>query len=494
MNKFFRLVLLFALLLTTAVLTATEPVLRSETIAAVHIDAAKIFNFYAAQAKEMVKPENADKLAELEKQFKGFARLDTNISDFFKKIDDFAGKELFLPDGQLSFSIDSSLRPNLSFKAKVKPLAFLEFVESFTGRITPHPTKREQNLVEFVLPTPGHQILLSIRPEGLFMQTENAPAESDPQSSGKWADFLSRIADKNTLIAAEIDLNGIKHMVAGKTANTQHGVCFTNLRMLTAAIEMHSMDKEATIKTLDQKQLIGEHYLNSELICPNQGNYSLLPDGEVSCSSHGTIKQPATLNSDKVSEAEVPAPYRPFENFRLLIKNDQAAAELALNDKNLAEQWSAIGKQQLLAIKNMAQNQMGQLPESERQKGMKMLDAIKISHEENKLRVAVEGLDEKTMLSGMTGIVGAAAAIALPGIEKARNLAQQNACRANCRLLMTAIEMYELDTSKAMQTLDSKALEDGKYIKKQPVCPEDGTYRLERDSSGISVKCSVHGF
>ncbi len=494
MNKFSRLVLLFALLLTTAVLTATEPVLRSETIAAVHIDAARIFNFYASQAKEMVKPENADKLAELEKQFKGFARIDTKLSDFFKKIDDFAGKELFLPDGQLSFSIDGSLRPNLAFKAKVKPLAFLEFVESFTGKITPHPTKREQNLVEFVLPTPDFQILLSIRPEGLFMQTENAPAESDQQGREKWADFLSRIADQKTLVAAEIDLNGIKRIAAGKTANTQHGVCFTNLRMLTAAIEMHSMDKETPIKTLDQKQLISEHYLNSELVCPNQGVYSLLPDGEVSCAFHGTIKQPAHTSSDKVSEAEVPAPYKPFENFRLLIKNDQATAELALNDKNLAEQWSAIGKQQLLAIKNMAQNQMGQLPEAERQKGMRMLDAIKISHEENKLRVAVEGLDEKTMLSGMTGIVGAAAAIALPGIEKTRNLHRKNACHSNCRVLMGAIEMYELDTSKTMQTLDSKALEDGKYIKKQPICPEGGTYRLERDGSSISVKCSVHGF
>lgn len=494
MKKFARLVLLFALLLSTAVLTATEPVLRTETIAAVHIDAAKIFNFYALQAKEMVKPENADKLAELEEQFKGFARIDTKLSDFFKKIDDFAGKELFLPDGQLSFSIDSSLRPNLSFKAKIKPLAFLEFVESFTGTITPHPTKRGQELVEFTLPAPGQQILLSIRPEGLFMQTENAPAESDAPGRDKWADFLSKITDQNTLIAAEVDMNGIKRMVAGKTANTQHGVCFTNLRMLTAAIEMYTMDKETPVKNLDQKQLIADHYLNAELACPNQGGYSLLPDGEVSCAVHGTIRQPSHTGSDKVSEAEIPAPYKPFENLRLLIKNDQATAELALNDKNLAEQWSAIGKQQLLSIKTMAQNQMGQLPESERQKGMKMLDAIKISHDENKLRVAVEGLDEKTMLSGMTGIVGAAAAIALPGIENARKLSQKNACRANCRVMMGAIEMYELDTSKTMQTLDGKALEDGKYIKKQPVCPEGGVYSLERDSGSISVKCSVHGF
>ncbi len=493
MKIFVRLVLILAMLLPTAILTATEPVFSPETIAAVHIDAARIFNFYASQAKEMVKPENAGKLAELEKQFKGFARIDTKLSDFFKKIDDFAGRELFLPDGRLSFSLDSSLRPVMSFKARVKPLAFLEFVESFTGKITPHPTKREPELVEFVLPTPGHQIFLSIRPEGLNMSTGNTPAGSDPQSDLKWADFCSRIEDKNTLVAAEIDLNGIKRMVAGKTANTRHSVCFTNLRMLTAAIEMYTMDKETPVKSLDQKLLIADHYLNGELTCPNQGSYSLMPDGEVNCSFHGTIRQPSNTSADKVSEAEVPAPYRPFENFRLLIKNDQATAELTLNDKNLAEQWSAIGKQQLLAIKNMAQNQMGQLPESERQKGMKMLDAIKISHEENKLRIAVEGLDEKTMLSGMTGIFGAAAAIALPGIENARNLAQKNACRANCRMLTGAIEMYELDTSKTMQTLDSKALVDGKYIKKQPECPQGGAYSLERENGGISVKCSVHG-
>jgi competence protein ComGC len=261
--------------------------------------------------------------------------------------------------------------------------------------------------------------------------------------------------------------------------------------MLSAALEMYAMDKETSLETLDQKQLKAERYLADELVCPNEGKYSLNKEGEVVCSTHGTIKNPVKIES-VISKANIPEQYRPFETLRLKVSMSQAEAALKLNDKNLVEQWVAIGKQQLLAIRNMAQNQMGQLPEAERQKGLKMLDAVKINQEDLWLKVTVEGLDEKTILSGITGFAGAVSAIALPNFQHARAQARARACQANRRVLSAATEMYEMDTGKTCSKLEIETLVAGKYLKTAPECPDGGTYSLVREDNGFKIECSHH--
>ncbi len=492
MKKLFGLFLFFAILLSMpSFLAAAEsaPVLQSSTIGVVYIDAAQLFSFYSGQAAELVKPENAGKLAEIEKQFKGYARLEVSLSDYFKKIAEFASSSLFIPDGQLWFTIDTSYRPTLAFKAKVKPLEFLEFLESHLGKLQQQPLQRQKDLVEYRIPAPDFDMVLSIRPDGVYLQSDGI--SKDPEDKVKWADLLKNVSAGEALISAEVDLAGIKNLLAGKSANVQHGVCFSNLRMLSAALEMYALDKEAAMKTLDQKQLKADHYLNDELICPNGGNYSLNAASEVECTAHGTIKNPGKAETVS-SAANIPEQFRPFETFRIKVLKNHAEAALKLNDKNLVEQWVAIGKQQLLTIKNVAQNQMGQLPEAERQKGLKMLEAVKINQDDLWLRVSVEGLDEKTILSGLTGFVGAMSAIAVPNFTNARNKARESACRANRRILSAATEMYELDAGKTSEKLDIDTLVGQKYIKTMPNCPDGGTYSLTRDKNGFSINCSHH--
>ncbi len=479
------------LILSTSPLAASgnDPVLQTKTLGALYVDAAAMFAFYSGQAAELVKPENSGKLAELEKQFKGYANLDVKLSDYFKKIDEFARREIFVPDGTIWLTIDSTYHPAFAFKARVKPLELMTFLEEQFGKIAQEARKREKDLVEYDIQTPDFKMLLSIRPEGIFLSSDGAAAEAEDTT--KWADLLKSVSEKKALILAEIDLNQVKRLVSGKTANSRHGACFTNLRILTGACEMYAMDHSAPIKNLDQKQLMAEHYLNEFLSCPEKGTYSLVADGQVSCTAHGTIQQPSKT-SDLVSDKDIPQQFRPFETFRIKVLKDTAEAAVLLNDSNIAEQWTAIGKQQLLAIKNMAQNQMGQLPESERQKGMKMLDAVKINQDNLWLKVSVEGLDESTIISGITGFVGAMGAIAIPNFQKAREQARANACRANCRLLTGATEMYDMDTGKPSETLDINALVAGKYLKAVPQCPDGGNYTLTRDKNGISINCNIH--
>ena len=485
-------IILIAMLLLIASLAnaaSTDPVLQAKTLGAIYIDAAAMFSFYSGQAAELVKPENSGKLAEMQKQLQGYANLQVDLSGFFKKIDDFAKNEIFVPDGTIWFTIDSTYHPTLAFKARVKPLEFVEYLEAQFGKIQQPALKRDKELVEYSLPTPEFKMTLSITPAGLYLHSDGAAAEAE--DTQKWGDLLKNVNEKKALLLAEVDLNQVKRLIAGKSANTQHSICFSNLRILTGCCEMYAMDHEGPIKVLDQQALIAGHYLKGTLNCPDKGVYSMKADEQIACSIHGSIDQPAKT-ADLSSENSIPAQFRPFEIFRLRVLKDSTEAALMLNDKNTVEQWAAIGKQQLLAIKNMAQNQMGQLPESERQKGLKMLDAVKINNDDQWLRLSVEGLDEQTMISGITGFIGAAAAIAIPNFQKSRDLARSKACDANCRVLIGAIELMELETGKPCESLDIKALIDGQYLKSEQKCPDGGTYSLSRGTDGISIKCSHH--
>ncbi|NLI77666.1 MAG: hypothetical protein GX442_14685 [Candidatus Riflebacteria bacterium] len=68
-------------------------------------------------------------------------------------------------------------------------------------------------------------------------------------------------------------------------------------------------------------------------------------------------------------------------------------------------------------------------------------------------------------------------------------------CAANRRVLMAAIECYNMDHSTMMTSLDMSALVSGKYLKETLKCPEGGTYVSSGDLTGATagVACSKHG-
>lgn len=92
-------------------------------------------------------------------------------------------------------------------------------------------------------------------------------------------------------------------------------------------------------------------------------------------------------------------------------------------------------------------------------------------------------------------IIGILAAIAIPNFRKAREQAREKACYANMRVLLGAIEMYNMDNSSMITTaFTEQSLIDAKYLKGAISKPETGcSYTLSSDiTSEGRVSCAVH--
>lgn len=94
-------------------------------------------------------------------------------------------------------------------------------------------------------------------------------------------------------------------------------------------------------------------------------------------------------------------------------------------------------------------------------------------------------------------IIGILAAIAIPNFRKAREQAREKACYANMRVLLGAIEMYNMDTpnmESAMSDTVITKLSTNNYLKGGISKPEAGCSYGGSDLTGQGkIKCNVHG-
>lgn len=92
-------------------------------------------------------------------------------------------------------------------------------------------------------------------------------------------------------------------------------------------------------------------------------------------------------------------------------------------------------------------------------------------------------------------IIGILAAIAVPNFKKAREQAREKSCYANIRVILGAVEMYNMDNSTMCSTIDDSvgALVGG-YLKQKPNCPStSGGYSGSNLHDTGKICCSVHG-
>jgi len=91
-------------------------------------------------------------------------------------------------------------------------------------------------------------------------------------------------------------------------------------------------------------------------------------------------------------------------------------------------------------------------------------------------------------------IIGILAAIAIPTFRKAREQAREKACYANMRVVLGAVEMYNMDHTDMMSTLVMSKLVSGKYLK-APITPAAQSCVISGtglDDNGL-IECSNHG-
>lgn len=114
-------------------------------------------------------------------------------------------------------------------------------------------------------------------------------------------------------------------------------------------------------------------------------------------------------------------------------------------------------------------------------------------------RVVIQKTKAKSVsLWGAAGFVPFA--VAIPNFRKAREQARHKACYANMRVLMGAVEMYNMDhtENEMIHVLTEREIDllvQGKYLKSEISRPEqDCTYGTVGDLTGTGIVCcSVHG-
>lgn len=91
-------------------------------------------------------------------------------------------------------------------------------------------------------------------------------------------------------------------------------------------------------------------------------------------------------------------------------------------------------------------------------------------------------------------IIGILAAMAIPNFKKAREQAREKACYSNIRVLLGAIEMYNMDHSVMLDSPDQGKLTGDGYLKAAVVCPETGGNYVGGNLSKDGIlSCSLHG-
>lgn len=91
-------------------------------------------------------------------------------------------------------------------------------------------------------------------------------------------------------------------------------------------------------------------------------------------------------------------------------------------------------------------------------------------------------------------IIGILAAMAIPNFKKARESAREKACYSNIRVILGAVEMYNMDNTAMMDSLAVNSLVSGHYLKSEPSKPEkDCTYLGNNLSGDGYVYCNIHG-
>lgn len=423
MAKFTAQLCLLIILLATPVISSAQPVsLGEKTIGAFYFNARALYENYVAQLDELAKPENQAQLDSINAlATKYLNKTEFNLRTQIDEFASFEEKKLFMPLGSLWFSIDDNYRPQMVLPAECKPIELYDFFFAVLGEPSQlKSAKRDKELVEIEFPTPQFNVIFRIASNAITLSTD---AELKPvKVEGYWKELVSRSGKPETLLDLQINFNVVKRLVALRVQSGRHSVCLGNLMAIKSAVEMYQIENGEVMKELDLAMLAEKHYIPYCYSCSEGGKYELDNKNgiEISCSVHGTIEKPVSAKVAK--KVDIDPRLEPFETFRLEIDKNQILAKMQIKDKNLLSQYEAISKHQILTIRHMATNQIGHLPEEQKQKAVQMSDSIKCWSENGWLCFSVSGINEKTLASGLIGAVEVLRTMALPRFKKAREI------------------------------------------------------------------------
>ena len=127
-------------------------------------------------------------------------------------------------------------------------------------------------------------------------------------------------------------------------------------------------------------------------------------------------------------------------------------------------------------------------------KNKDIVDHLKISQKGSSIIIA-QPYDKDDKLVMAVGGIGVIAAMAVPNFKAARGSAREKACFSNQRVLLGAVEMYNMDHDEMMTKLDIPTLVKEKYLKSVPTGPEPECeyFSIGDLSKDGTIGCKRHG-
>ena len=421
MHKLKLKLLLSCFLLTVAAAVWAQPVpLNEKTLGGIFFNAGSFYELYCNQLEELAKPENSKQLEEVNSQANSLLKTGSfDLREHIEEFKRFKNDGFFVPEGSIWFSIDEKYRPLLVCKARCKPEDFYRYIFTTLGEpVQLKAAKTGKDLVEIQFPTPQFKVILQIATDSVKLFSDEKVDHS--ATTDFWQKMMKEAAGSETILDLQIDFNVVKRLLAQRLLQSRHSQCLGNLMAVKNAVEMYQIETGELMESLDMSLLTTKHYLADSFNCDQGGKYELSQANglKVSCSVHGSIEHPISVDSEK--SGEVDPRLKPFETLRLEVKKGRIHLAMQISDKNLLDQWEAIGKQQLLTIKHMAQNQMGNLPKEQKDLAVKIAESIKCSSENDWLKLDVGGFDQKMLVSSIIGLIETLRQTALPKFKKAR--------------------------------------------------------------------------
>jgi len=439
---------------TAAVAVDGQAIFAEDTIGVFRLNLKAIHQLLLEKARSISAPENALLREVLVEIAKGQGKSDNQSNTpeaLARQFQELEAKFTIKPTGGLWLGFGTRSFLKIVIEASLKPKEVWEFLApTLSGDRKPNPLVLEEKHVQVAISTPPGQseaFQIDLRPDGAMLGI--FPPNFSSGAAKEWEFVTKSLSDPETYFVLEI--NGPRLL----DALVKNGVPLPG----SAALERGG-PLRFFWKNQDQPALQAD---------------TAAPEGE------SPIK---SLQRIRIQ----------FSAKRLLVMGAMATPESKeFLTKVLASFVDGFKRGLDKGQGKMSPTQAVALEKLKRQ--MTLIDRGKWAG------IIIEEKEPGTIMAASLAFIGGTAAVAVPNFRKAREEARKKACYANQRVILGAIEMYNMDNTPMLSSLDSGMfdegglLQKGGYIKSPIRKPEEKClYKSIGDlSKDGHIECEFHG-
>ena len=404
-----------------------------------------------------------------------------------KALTKFFKSQIFIPDGKLWFSFYSTMDFGFHLTGKFVPQSCKILIEPYIAKLGKKIKilKNDLELYELLLTDKNVNAIFRVSKDEIFlMPSFKSFKQNYPDEIQK--ELLKKIAREKPLLTTNIWFNQLNKSYGEYSCKKEFEKCFLAQKLFT---EYYS-----TLEGEEKKEVFDDLSLSPEMTCPKGAQFVLRKDGlGFRCLIHGHPQNNDINESEKYQTRFL----EPYKDLDIMILAQSASFTLALNDSNTANLLEEKIVTYTAGRKIFLNNNLKLVPEELREDFINFVNSWKLDKTNNILSFSARYIDPGMFLGEIGGFVSYEANQQIPVLRKKRDEARQKACMATRRVIQGAIEMYNLDNSEPMKTLNIDLLLEKGYLRKNSYgydCPVGGKFEyLQKSETDFTIRCSECG-